>query len=157
MSKHPQNTPNPAQTATTLIKNAHKTSQISIYLGYLAVGCFLLFGTLKSLPRFANSQWVYVVFHYLPYGLVGLTVPVSVYHLFILYRYRLVQPMILGILLAVGVSLPLFGFLALLWGRVILAYMALFLGVIAWFCMPYLFKASFQRYLQFVGIAPTKR
>lgn len=141
-----------------IVQQAYKTSQMTIYLGYLAIICFLVFGTLASLKIFHHSSWIYVSFHYLPYVLVGISVPISLYHMFILYRYRLVQPMILGILLSIGSALPLFGLVTLLWGHTIVAYMALFLGVIAWFCMPYLFKVSFQRYLQFVGIpAPTKR
>lgn len=137
---------------TTLIKKAHKSSQMNIYLGYVAIICFLILGTLASLQTYRHSSWVYMSFHYLPYLLVAMGVPISLYHLFILYRYRLVQPMILGIILATGLGLPLFGLLAILLGKMILAYMAVFLSVIVWFCMPYLFKVSFRRYLQFVGV-----
>ena len=60
-----------------LFTNAQKLSQVSIYLGYLAIIAFCVFGTLASMASFRQNVLVYWAFHYLPYVLIGISVPMS--------------------------------------------------------------------------------
>lgn len=126
----PKNTP-----LITLITHAIKLSQASIGLGLLAILCFLIFGTLASLERFRDNTPLYLAFYYLPYILIGLSIPISLYHVFLLYRYRLIQT---GILIMVML-------LAL-----VLSVLVPFMGAVAWFAMPFLFKTNLNRFLNFL-------
>lgn len=118
-----------------LIKQAQRLNTWSIYLIYLAIAMFLLFGTLKSLSQFKDSHTVYTLFHWVPYGLVGLTIPLSCYVAFILYRYRLSQPSMLA--LCIGLGFGLF---------VISSYVALS----AWIGVAFMFKANLTRFFNFI-------
>lgn len=125
-------------------------SRLSIGLGYLAIGCFLIFGTLGSTEHFAGSLWVYVCFYFLPYIFIGLSLPISLYHCFLLYRYRIIQTAILLIILSMGGALLLTTFLAWLYDKTLLMAMAGFLALMAWLAMPFLFKTNLKRYLDFL-------
>lgn len=132
-------------------RQAIRQANFSVRLGMMAIVCFCVFGTLASLPAFKDSAWVYYAFHYLPYALIALTIPLSLYHSFLLMRYRVVDFSILFIMLVTGlVTLGL----ALIWGlwrgadRVF--FMALFMAMIAWFGMPYLFRVNFKKFLSFL-------
>lgn len=118
-----------------LIRQAKTLNKFSIYLIYLAIGCFLIFGTLKSLAQFHDSQLIYNLFHWLPYGLIGLTIPLSCYVAFILYRYRLSQPSMIVTCLGVG-----FGIFA------VSSYVAL----AAWIGVAFMFKANLKRFFNFI-------
>lgn len=118
-----------------LIEQAQRLNQWSIYLIYLAIALFLLFGTLKSLSQFKDSHTVYTLFHWVPYGLVALTIPLSCYVAFILYRYRLSQPSMLA--LCIGLGFGLF---------VISSYVALS----AWIGVAFMFKANLTRFFNFI-------
>jgi hypothetical protein len=118
-----------------LIAQARTLNKASIYLIYLAIGAFLVFGTLKSLTVFHDSELMYTLFHYLPYTLVGLTIPVSCYVAFILFRYRLSQPSMLALCLGVGFGLFL-----------ISSYVAL----AAWIGVAFMFKANLTRFFNFL-------
>lgn len=124
-----------------LIRQAKTLNKISIYLIYLAIGCFLIFGTLKSLAQFHDSQLIYNLFHWLPYVLVGLSIPLSCYVAFILYRYRLSQPSMLT--LCIGMGFGLF---------VISSYVAL----AAWIGVAFMFKANLSRFFSFINGEPLK-
>ena len=50
-----------------LITQAIVLANISVYLGYAAIVCFCVFGTLASMATFKDSGVVYWAFHYLPY------------------------------------------------------------------------------------------
>ena len=50
-----------------LIEHAQRLNKWSIYLVYLAIALFLVFGTLKSLSQFKDSQTIYTLFHWVPY------------------------------------------------------------------------------------------
>ena len=117
------------------ITGARRMNAISIWLIYAAIGCFLWFGTLKSLPMFRTSQLVYVLFHYLPYGLVGLTIPLSLYVAFVLLRYRLSQPSMLALCVLLGLGL-----------FAISTYVAL----AAWIGVAFLFRANLRRFFDFL-------
>lgn len=115
--------------------HAKKLSRLSIFLGYLAITAFLIFGTLSSLNAFASKTWVYIGLHYLPYLLIGLSVPISLYHVFLSVRYRIIQVRILMIMVMLGTGLLL---------------VSPFMAMISWFAMPYLFRVNFERYLNFL-------
>lgn len=123
-------------TLITLTQNALKLAKVSIALGCLAIGCFLVFGTLASMAHFKDSTLIYYCFHYLPYVLIGLSVPISLYQAFLLWRYRLIQQGILVMALLVAVILSVF---------------VPFMGVVAWFALPYLFKVNLTRFLKFLN------
>lgn len=118
-----------------LIRQAKTLNKISIYLIYLAIIAFLIFGTLKSLPTFQQSELMYQLFHFVPYGLIGLSIPLSCYVAFILYRYRLSQPSMLALCIGVG-----FGLFA------ISSYVAL----ASWIGVAFMFKANLTRFFNFI-------
>lgn len=132
------------------INEAIKLSNISVYLGMLAIGCFCVFGTLASMASFKDSQLIYVAFHYLPYVLIGLSMPISLYHVFILARYRIVQSGILQLILAVGFGLLLFALVMWLRQATIIFFMSVFLAMVAWFAMPFLFRVNLKKFLKFL-------
>lgn len=123
----------------TLIENALSLTKISIGLGLLAVLCFIIFGTLASLSQFANHTMIYYAFHYLPYGLIGLSIPISLYHLFLLHRYRLLQFGILMMIVILAIGL---------------FWLSTFLAFVAWFSIPYLAKVNLHRFLAFLKGEP---
>lgn len=147
----PPNTINTTDIIILRIKNALIFAKISVSLNLLAVVCFCVFGTLSSMVRFHDSTVMYLLFHYLPYLLIGLSMPISLYHAFILARYRIIQRGILGLVLVVGLGL-LFtaGVLLLKNGADTTAFMTLFLAMIAWFGMPFLFRVNFNKFLTFL-------
>lgn len=118
-----------------LIRQAQTLNKINIYLIYLAIIAFLIFGTLKSLPAFQQSELMYQLFHFVPYGLIGLSIPLSCYVAFILYRYRLSQPSMLALCIGVG-----FGLFA------ISSYVAL----ASWIGVAFMFKANLTRFFNFI-------
>ena len=118
-----------------LIEQAQRLNKWSIYLIYLAIAMFLLFGTLKSLAQFKDSQTIYTLFHFVPYGLVGLTIPLSCYVAFILYRYRLSQPSMLALCIGMG-----FGLFAL----------SSYVALVAWIGVAFMFKANLTRFFKFI-------
>lgn len=118
-----------------LIQNALSLTKISIGLGLLAVLCFIIFGTLASMANFANHTLIYYAFHYLPYILIGLSIPISLYHLFLLHRYRLLQFGILMMIIILAVGL---------------FWLSTFMAFVAWFSIPYLAKVNLHRFLAFL-------
>lgn len=117
------------------IREAQILNRWVIRLIYVAIIAFVLFGTLASLSRFRDSQWVYWGFHYLPYLLVAVGIPASLYTAWILYRYRLSQPSML--VLAVVVATATF---------ILSTYVAL----VAWIGVAFLFKANLTRFFRFL-------
>lgn len=133
-----------------LFAHAHRLASVSVWLSFLAILVFLVFGTLSSLAQFRQNGLIYALFYYVPYVLIGLTVPFSLYQAFLLYRYRIVQFYILSIVLLTGFLLPLTALIFWLMGASVSALMTLFLALIAWFSMPFLFRVNLARYLNFL-------
>ncbi len=134
-----------------VIRYAIKLANVSVCLGLVAIACFVVFGTLASLPKFKDSTVIYLAFHYLPYGLIWLSIPISLYQVFLLWRYRIVQMGILAIIMGVGVGLFLFALGAfVMQGKSTTFFMSLFLAMIAWFAMPFLFRVNFKKFLTFL-------
>lgn len=133
------------------ITEAIRLAKISVYLGLFAIVCFAIFGTLASLAAFKDSTLIYLAFHYLPYVLIGLSIPISMYHVFLLHRYRIIDTGILLMILAVGVGLLIWTVSSYVFGGADTGFfMSLFLAMIAWFGMPFLFRVNLQKFLQFL-------
>lgn len=128
-------------TILQLIRQAQRLNGLSLYLVYLAIAVFLLFGTLQSLLQFKDNLFIYNCFYRLPYLLIGLTIPVTLYVMFILFRYRLSQVSILGLCLAVGSGLFVLSAFnpTLTW-----------LAFTAWMGMAFLFRANLKRFFDFI-------
>lgn len=136
------------------IKNAISLANFSIFLGLAAIVCFCVFGTLASMAAFAGSSWVYYAFHYLPYALIALTMPISLYQAWLLLRYRIVDVSILLIVLLSGVGLLGFSGASFAMSRTVAGFMSLFLAMIAWFSMPFLFRVNLRKFLAFLQENP---
>lgn len=129
--------------ALKLLRDAQKINKLSILCIVLAIFSFVVFGTLASLKMFHGSGQMYWLFHYLPYILVGLTIPFTLYQAFLVYRYRLSQPSMLvtsvgGASLLLIVCL-LFSLEDWLW-----------LAMAAWIGVAYWFQATFKRFFNFI-------
>lgn len=122
--------------AIVRILGAKRLNQISIYLIYAAIVAFVVFGTIASIKAFHDSQLLYQVFHYLPYALVGLSIPLTLYCAFILYRYRLSQPSMIA--LCIGVSSLLF-------------LLSTYVALASWIGVAFLFKANFTRFSKYLA------
>ncbi len=134
------------------IKTAIKTATLSTYLGFLAILVFCVFGTLASMAKFKDSILIYYAFHFLPYVLISLSIPLSLHHLFLLWRYRIIQLGIIMILLIIGLgSLLITVILGVIQGAGVAFFMSLFLTMISWFGMPFLFKVNFKKFLAFLN------
>lgn len=147
--------PNPRSTsiagfpalAIQAIRGAQKINRYCIFLIVLAIFSFVVFGTLASLKMFHGSRELYLLFHYLPYALVALTIPPILYQAFLVYRYRLSQPSMLVTSVG-GASLLLiicliFSLSDWLW-----------LAMAAWIGVAYWFQATFKRFFKFIDAQP---
>lgn len=139
---------------TTLIARtieAIRLANISVYLGMSAIICFCVFGTLASMADFKDSTLIYYAFHYLPYVLIGLSIPISVFHVLFLKRYHIVQGGILFVMLITAISLVLFALgVYVVAGTTTNFFMAVFLAMMAWFAMPYVFRVNLKKFLNFL-------
>lgn len=130
-----------------LIHQAHALARLNIVLGSLAVAVFLIFGTLASMAAFGDNTLVFWLFYYAPYVLIGLSLPISLYHLFLMHRYRLIQPTILALILGLGLGLGTHALMASdPMGRLAQAFLAL----LVWFSVPFLVKLHLGRFLKFL-------
>ncbi|GAF51655.1 hypothetical protein [Psychrobacter sp. JCM 18900] len=126
-----------APLAIARIKGAQRANQIAIYLIYAAISAFVVFGTIASIKAFHDNQLLYQLFYNLPYALVALTIPVTIYDALVVYRYRLNQPSMIA--MSIGVST------IILVGGLIFADTA-WLGLSCWLGVAFLFKVSFKRF-----------
>lgn len=138
-------------TLITRTKEALRLANASVYLGMAAIICFGAFGTLASMNQFKDSTLIYYAFHYLPYTLISLSIPISLLHALFLWRYRIMQGGILITIIGTAMGLVLF----MLGGYVINGtdtafFMSLFLAMIAWFAMPYVFRVNLRKFLNFL-------
>ena len=108
----------------------------------------MVFGTIASIKAFHDSQLLYQLFYNLPYALVALTIPVSLYDAFIIYRYRLNQASM--VIMSIGVST------IILIGGLLFADTA-WLGLSCWVGVAFLFKVSFKRFFNFLDVANTDK
>ena len=106
----------------------------------------MVFGTIASIKAFHDNQLLYQLFYNLPYALVALTIPITIYDALVVYRYRLNQPSMIA--MSIGVST------IILVGGLIFADTA-WLGLSCWLGVAFLFKESFKRFFNFLEIADT--
>ncbi|OLF37447.1 MULTISPECIES: hypothetical protein [unclassified Psychrobacter] len=130
-----------APLAIARIKGAQRANQIAIYLIYAAIIAFMVFGTVASIKAFHDNQLLYRLFFNLPYALIALTIPITLYDGFVIYRYRLNQPSMIA--LSIGVST------IVLVGGLLFADTA-WLGLASWLGVAFLFKANFKRFFNFL-------
>lgn len=130
-----------APLAIARIKGAQRANQLAIYLIYAAILAFMVFGTIASIKAFHNSQLLYQLFYNLPYALVALTIPMTIYDALVIYRYRLNQPSMIA--MSIGVST------VVLVGGLLFADTA-WLGLACWLGVAFLFKVSFKRFFNFL-------
>ena len=133
-----------APLAIARIKGAQRVIQIAIYLIYAAILAFIVFGTVASIKAFHDNQLLYRLFYNLPYALVALTIPLTVYDALVVYRYRLNQPSMIA--MSIGVST------IILVGGLLFADTA-WLGLSCWLGVAFLFKVSFKRFFNFLEVA----
>ena len=130
-----------APLAIARIKGAQRANQIAIYLIYAAIVAFMVFGTIASIKAFHDNQLLYQLFYNLPYALVALTIPITIYDALVIYRYRLNQPSMIA--MSIGVST------LILVGGLLFADTA-WLGLSCWLGVAFLFKVSFKRFFNFL-------
>ena len=130
-----------APLAIARIKGAQRANQIAIYLIYAAIVAFMVFGTIASIKAFHDNQLLYQLFYNLPYALVALTIPITIYDALVVYRYRLNQPSMIA--MSIGVST------IILLGGLLFADTA-WLGLACWLGVAFLFKVSFKRFFNFL-------
>ena len=135
-----------APLAIARIKGAQQGNQIAIYLIYAAILAFMVFGTIASIKAFHDNQLLYQLFYNLPYALVALTIPITVYDALVIYRYRLNQPSMIA--MSIGVST------IILVGGLLFADTA-WLGLSCWLGVAFLFKVSFKRFFNFLDAEET--
>ena len=130
-----------APLAIARIKGAQRVNQLAIYLIYAAILAFMVFGTIASIKAFHDNQLLYQLFYNLPYALVALTIPITIYDALVIYRYRLNQPSMIA--MSIGVST------IILLGGLLFADTA-WLGLSCWLGVAFLFKVSFKRFFNFL-------
>lgn len=135
-----------APLAIARIKGAQRANQIAVYLIYAAILAFMVFGTIASIKAFHDNQLLYQLFYNLPYALVALTIPITIYDALVIYRYRLNQPSMIA--MSIGVST------IILVGGLLFADTA-WLGLSCWLGVAFLFKVSFKRFFNFLDAEET--
>ena len=101
----------------------------------------MVFGTIASIKAFHDNQLLYQLFYNLPYALVALTIPITIYDALVIYRYRLNQASMIA--MSIGVST------IILVGGLLFADTA-WLGLSCWLGVAFLFKVSFKRFFNFL-------
>ncbi|WP_435979594.1 hypothetical protein [Psychrobacter sp. DM4] len=132
-----------APLAIARIKGAQRANQIAIYMLYAAIIAFMVFGTIASIKMFHDSQLLYRLYFNLPYILIALTIPITLYDALVIYRYRLNQPSMIA--LSIGVST------IVLIGGLLFADTA-WLGLSCWLGVAFLFRSNFKRFFDFLAI-----
>ncbi|WP_367106699.1 hypothetical protein [uncultured Psychrobacter sp.] len=135
-----------APLAIARIKGAQNANRVAIYMLYAAIIAFIVFGTIASIKMFHGSQLLYWLYFNLPYTLITLTIPITIYDALVIYRYRLSQPSM--IVLSIGVST------IILLGGLLFADAA-WLGLSCWLGVAFLFKSNFKRFFDFLATEQT--
>ena len=135
-----------APLAIARIKGAQRANQLAVYFIYAAILAFMVFGTIASIKAFHDNQLLYQLFYNLPYALVTLTIPITLYDAFVIYRYRLSQTSM--VIMTIGVST------IILIASLLLADAA-WLGLSCWLGVAFLFKSNFKRFFDFLETEKT--
>lgn len=110
---------------------------------YVACALFLVFGTIKSLPQFAQNMWIYHLFFSAPLLLIALCVPICLHNGFLLWRYKLCQTGILLIVLGVCIVLSVIALNAQSHG---LGYFAM----LSWIGAIFLFRHRLDKFIHYL-------
>ena len=132
-----------APLAIARIKGAQRANTIAIYLLYAAIITFMIFGTIASIKMFHDSTLLYRLFFNLPYALIALTIPITLYDALVIYRYRLSQASM--VIMTISVST------IILIGGLLFADTA-WLGLSCWLGVAFLFKSNFKRFFDFLAL-----
>ncbi|WP_367111173.1 hypothetical protein [uncultured Psychrobacter sp.] len=135
-----------APLAIARIKGAQRANKLAVYMLYVAMVAFILFGTIASIKMFHDNTLLYWLYFKLPYLLIALTIPITLYNAFIIYRYRLSQTSM--VIMTIGVSA------LVLIGGLIFADTA-WLGLSCWLGVAFLFKSNFKRFFDFLAAEQT--
>jgi hypothetical protein len=127
--------------AITRIRGAQKANKIAIVMSCIALAAFVIFGTIASIKMFHDNQLLYRLYYNVPFILIALTIPITLYNAFIVYRYRLSQTSM--VIMTVGVSS------IILLGGMIFAD-TVWLGLSCWLGVAFLFQVSFKRFFDFL-------
>ncbi len=128
--------------AIARIQGAQRANTLAVYLLYAAIIAFMVFGTIASIKMFHDSALLYRLFFNLPYVLIALTIPITLYDAFIIYRYQLAQSSM--VIMCIGVSS------IVLIGGLIFADTA-WLGLSCWLGVAFFFRVSFKRFFDFLA------
>lgn len=131
-----------APLAIARIKGAQRINKLAIVMLYAAIIAFMVFGTIASIKMFHDNTLLYRLFFNLPYVLIALTIPLTLYDAFIVYRYRLSQSSM--VIMTIGVST------IVLVGGLIFADTA-WLGLSCWLGVAFLFQSNFKRFFDFLA------
>ena len=129
--------------AIARIKGAQSANTVAVYLLYAAIIAFMVFGTIASIKMFHDNTLLYRLFFNLPYALIALTIPITLYDAFIIYRYQLAQSSM--VIMCISVSS------IVLIGGLIFADTA-WLGLSCWLGVAFFFKVSFKRFFDFLAL-----
>ena len=129
--------------AIARIKGAQRANILAVYLLYAAIIAFMVFGTIASIKMFHDNTVLYRLFFNLPYALIALTIPITLYDAFIIYRYRLAQSSM--IIMCIGVSS-----IVLISG--LLFADTAWLGLSCWLGVAFFFRVSFKRFFDFLAL-----
>lgn len=132
-----------APLAIARIQGAQRANQIAVYMLYAAMIAFIVFGTIASIKTFHDSQLLYWLYFQLPYVLIALTIPITLYDAFIIYRYRLSQTSMVVMTISVSTII--------LFAGLLFADTA-WLGLSCWLGVAFLFRSNFKRFFDFLAI-----
>ena len=132
-----------APLAIARIKGAQRANTIAIYLLYAAIITFMIFGTIASIKMFHDSTLLYRLFFNLPYALIALTIPITLYDALVIYRYRLSQASMVVMTISVSTIILI--------GGLLFADTA-WLGLSCWLGVAFLFKSNFKRFFDFLAL-----
>lgn len=127
--------------ANSAIGFGAKIARCAVIMIYIAIVCFLVFGSLKSTTKFANHTVVFHLFYHLPLSLIGISALMSLHSAFVLYRYRLCAHASIMLVLLVCVLLCAFELIFL---------GSCYFGALAWVGAAFLFRHQFNRYLEYI-------
>lgn len=113
---------------------AEKTNRIGLTLVYLAVLVFVITGTLYSLD--VSRDLTEQALEYLPFGLIMLSIPCSLFCGFLLVR--------------LGISSTQVLLMMTITATVILCFNSYF-GMAAWLGIPFVFKSNLKKYQLFLA------
>ncbi len=119
-----------------MLKKIKSLSRWTLRLSLLAIGAFLLLGTLASVPRWHDQALLAGLLHWLPLGLIVVNMPLIVWQSALMWR--------------LGIS-PLRTLLAILVVASGLFGLGWYFGAAAWLGIPWVLKWNLQGFERFLA------